>query len=327
MTKETRREKRRRERDERNAKREKRKKDRLRLGKPCDPLNPEAGSDPLRMYSRHSVFLQTHPLRDYWRFNPAFLICGGPSINDLDLTLLEHPAVCSIAVNNVAGHVRPKAFIYSDPTEKFHGGIFLNPGIMKFAPVPKLKNQIRLKNEKGEFEFSPLRVRDCPSVWGFERCSDFSPETFLTQPQAAWGCSRTCPDETKFEKVLFTPFLALRILHYLGVRKVFLLGMDFNMEPGERGYAFAQGRTKGAARSNNDHYRKVHFMLDCLKPVFDEAGFRVYNCNDKSHLSTFPHLSYESAIEYCHSLRPSEPYDLSKWYEKDPTKPAEEDKD
>ena len=311
------------EREERRAARAKRRAEkeasRAKLGTPSEIIEFEPNQDQLHTFDRNSVYLPSHPLRDYWRMNPAFLVCGGPSVKGVDISLLEDSRVCSIAVNNIAGFVKPKAFVYSDPTEKFHGGVFLNPGIMKFVPLPKLKNQVRLKDEDG-FRFAPVRVRQCPSVWGFERNSYFDPETFLIGEQAQWGCSKTCPDDTTFEKVLFTPFLGLRLLHYLGVRTVFLLGVDFDMSPGvEGGYAFNQARTKGAARSNNDHYRKVHKMFEALKPVFDEAGFNVYNCNNESRLSVFPYYPYEKAVEHCLEHHPDFPYDLSGWYEKDPS--------
>jgi hypothetical protein len=124
-------------------------------------------------------------------------------------------------------------------------------------------------------------------------------------------------------KVLFTPFIALRLLHYLGVRTVFLLGMDFFMTT-ENGYAFNQARTTGAAASNNEHYRIVNGMMHELRPYLEQSGMKVYNCNPKSRLSAFDYLPYAEAVTSCTALIPKKPWDLSLWYEKDPSNPKVE---
>lgn len=309
---ETPKQKRIRERNERRAK----------LGKVNPVVVLPPNTDPLKVYDRFDQV--THSIRDAWKLCPAFLVCGGPSVNEIDTTLLADPAVMSLAVNNVAAHVPVKAFVYSDPTEKFHGGLFLHPGIIKFAPRGKLKDQIRLKNDKGEFEFASVRVIDCPNVWGYDRNTRFVPSEFLTCEEASWGVNAgKHPDMAGRAKVLFTPFIALRLLHYLGVRTVFLLGMDFFMTT-DNGYAFNQARTTGAAASNNEHYRIVNGMMHELRPQLEQSGMKVYNCNPKSRLSAFDYLPYTDAVNSCTALIPKKPWDLSLWYEKDPSNPKVE---
>lgn len=307
--------------ERRNAREERKRKrieDRIKLGEPSPIIPLPPNTDPLRVCDRN--LLVNHAVRDAWKDCPAFVVCGGPSINLLDLNHLRDSRVMSIGVNNVAAYAPVKAFVYSDPTEKFHSSIFLNPGVMVFAPRPKLQNQLRTKVD-GKFKFATRRVCDCPNVWGYERESRFDPSTFLTDEIAQWGSN---PDKHESNrgraKVLFTPFLAMRLLHYLGVRTMFLLGMDFHMTPGPvGGYAFGQGRTSGAAASNNAHYRRVNGMMHELRPHLEKAGVEVFNCNPKSRLSAFPHVDYEEALRICRdSVPPAD--DLSGWYEKDPSK-------
>jgi len=316
-------------REERKAAREKKRSDKEeRLGKMPEQLIVPKGTDPLEVTTRY-LEPANHVLRDMWKHCPAFLVCGGPSINGLDLSPLRHPAVCSMGVNNVAGYAPVKSFVFSDPIEKFHHGIFLNPGIMKFAPHKKLNHRVRAKRPDGVFEFTRLRGGDFPNIFGFKRNSEWDPEQFLTSREASWGCGKVCAARLNRENVLFTPLLGIRLLHYLGVPRIYLLGVDFKMMSGETGgYAFNQGRTSGAASSNNIHYKRVNSMLIELRPVLEAAGLTVLNCNPESHCSAFDYYPYEDAVEDCLAMMPPEPYDLSGFYEKDQRKsPMEDDEE
>ena len=90
---------------------------------------------------------------------------------------------------------------------------------------------------------------------------------------------------------------ALRIIWELGIRTVFMIGVDLNMTQ-TKGYAFAEGRHKGAVNNNTATYKKMMTeYFPQLKPVFDTAGFKIYNCNPDSALKTFDFLPYAEAIE------------------------------
>lgn len=308
-----RRQERKKRKEERAKRRERKAEERKLLGVEREPITPIAGTDPLKFYDRKSQTLHTYPFRDFLHSVPgAFLICGGPSVNKLDLTLLDDPRIFSMGVNNVAGHIRGiKAMTFSDPTEKFSGHVMLNPGIMKFVPVPKLKNQIRLKNpDDGKFYWGPYRLRDCPNVWGFQRKSEFKPSEFLDGEGAMWG-----GEFDSNRKILYTPYLAYRLLYHFGIRNIYLLGVDHIMKP-EQGYAFGQGRTEGAATSNNKHYQIINEGMKQLRPFFEGKGLRVFNCNPDSHCPVWDYVPYETAVEACKQHLPEWPLDLSGFYEK-----------
>lgn len=275
-------------------------------------------TDPLRTYNYQKQQLNFHPLRGLWKTIPAgFLVCGGPSLKRLDLEPLKRRGIVSMGINNVAGFAPVRAMTFSDPPEKFHHGIHLDPTIMKFVPISKLGKRVRAKKPDGTFAFTALNVRDCPNVFGYSRDSEWMPEEFFTRESATWGCGASCETRTGHPKVLFTFFLGLRLLHYLGLRRVYLLGADFAMLSGETGgYAFDQARTKDAASGNNNSYHVASAMCDELKPTFEKDGFEVFNCFRESGLTTFDYVSYEDALNYCLTVMPSEPYDLQGWYEK-----------
>ena len=272
--------------------------------------------DPLIMFTRHK---EPATLKDMWRNTAGFLVCGGPSLKQLDLEPLRERGIVSLAVNNVAGWAPVRAMTFSDPAEKFHHGIFLDPAMMKFVPTPKLKEHIRVKMPDGSFKPSNLRVRDCPNVWAYKRDCFWTPESFLDQDGATWGNNNKGVAKTGREKLLFTFFLGLRLLHYFGVRRVYLLGVDFGMDPragDHENYAFGEERWKGACASNNNSYRTANKWCHEMRPHLDATGWQIYNCNAHSKLTAFEHVPYETALTDCRGHTPAEPFDLVGWYRK-----------
>jgi len=90
--------------------------------------------------------------------------------------------------------------------------------------------------------------------------------------------------------------VAIRIMAMLGVRTIFLVGADFNMDS-KKPYAFDQEKHDGGARSNNNAYKALNSFFNVLKPHFNAINLNVYNTNPDSGLKTFDHIPYEQAIE------------------------------
>lgn len=240
----------------------------------------------------------------------GFLVCGGPSAKELDLSLLEQRGIWSMAVNNMAGYFKPNCFVCSDPPSKFSDGIWLDPGVMKFVPVPKLiKKRGRLRRKVGE-AFQSLEINgehlsacDCPNTWGFERRAWFQPdETFFTDESASWGNHNAGCNRTGLEKTVCTMLLGIRLLFYMGVRTLYLCGVDLHMNPNAdllNNYAFPEERDRGAIQSNNEQYRIVNKWLCEMQEsgIFARFGMEIYNCNENSALEAFPHVPYNLALQ------------------------------
>lgn len=279
--------------------------------------------DPLFVYDRNAV--RTDALRGSLAGRAAFLVCGGPSLKTLDLTRLQRRGVWSMGVNNVAGMAPVDSFVCSDPPTKFSDAIWMDPKIRKFVPLPKLsrhgRGKIRLKRE-GEFVDTHLKTMDCPEIWAFDRRSWLAmDDTFFTEPSAAWGNQKDgierlgLPDG---DRVAMTMLLGIRLLYYLGARVIFLLGVDFYMDPKAKlrdNYAFGQERDMSAITSNNRHFQIVSKVLTDLRPVFERFGLYVFNCNPISRLRAFDHVPYDEAIEACAKDVQEFP-DLEGWYQK-----------
>jgi len=293
------------------------------LGRHQELINVPINEDSLQIFDRNANLIPVSPLKNlWWPANGAFLVCGGPSINKLPYKMLADPRVMSIGVNNVAGWVPVKAQTFSDPTEKFSGHTLLNPGIMKLVPVPKLKNQIRLKHpDTGEFVWGPLRLRDCPNVFAFQRKTIFEPARFLEDTLCHWG-----GEFAGHKKILYTPFLAYRLLVHFGIKNIFLLGVDHMMDE-DSGYSFPQDRHTGAIKSNNRHYQIINEALRMLRPYFEAKGVNVYNCNPDSHCPAWDHVPFDQAFETCVSMIPPHPLNLSGWYNKNGDGKSREDDD
>lgn len=289
--------------------------------------------DSLYVFDRERA--PTTALRDILANTPTFLLAGGPSTRQLDLTQLARRGIFSMAINNMAGHFRANAFVCSDPPSKFHNGIWLDPGIMKFVPLPKLtekprRSGLREKRSDGSFHFIRLPqddnrclcVKHCPNVWGFGRRTWWAyDDTFFSDPDATWGNGKDGLARTGNPTTFNTMLLALRLLYYMGSRRIFLVGVDFKMSATDS-YVFAQTKP-GVAQDNADcnarQYSVVNYGLTMMANagVFQRAGLEIFNCNQNSGLRAFPYVPYDLAIKDALKNFPPEPFDLSGWYEKD----------
>ena len=284
--------------------------------------NGPAWRDPLVMLDKQRNVV-SDSLRDLLAGHSAFLVCGGPSANELPLEHLNTRGIWSLAVNNAAAHprFRPNAFICADPPSKFSSSIWLDPGIMKIIPTPKLdRKRGKLRRRVGE-QFVALErtTMDCPNVWAFQRDSWLSPDdTFFQFPGACWGNHDIGVQKTNQPKTVCTMLLAIRIMYFLGARRIYLVGVDFRMTP-ELGYSFNQARDEGACSSNNRQFVVVNQWLCEMqkKDVFGRFGLQIFNCNPTSGLRAFPFAPFEDAITEARGVVETAP-DCRQYYDPSP---------
>lgn len=291
-----------------------------RLRRMSNEIPPLAGlpanEDPLLIFDREKKRIG-HVFRNWWSPHAGFIVGSGPSLAETPIEFLADRGICSIGINNAAGYARTSAMVCADPPEKFHHGIWLDPKVLKFVPHGKMWKRIRAKRRDGSLAYTALRVADCPSVIGYARGATWEPAKFLSHEEATWGRGTDDAKAQQKPKVLFSFFIALRLMHYLGVRRIYLIGVDFGMRPGTS-YAFDQWRSQGEIDTNNERYRNAAAMCAELRPHLEQAGVQVFNTNPNSHLGAFPHIPLERAVADAGQLVPGEPFDLSGWYEKKP---------
>jgi ADP-heptose:LPS heptosyltransferase len=234
----------------------------------------------------------------------AFLICGGPSFGALDHAQLRQPGILTMGVNNSAKTFRPNLWTFVDGPDHFLRSIFLDPAILKFCPIKQANG--RLFNGDA-WRYLDTTVGQCPATLFYHRHCGWNSKTFLAEPTICWGNDGAPKTEPGHPPPPPPPggwggrsvmLVAIRLLHYLGVRRIFLLGADFKMSETQR-YHFEQARAAGSISGNNDTYAKLNKRFAEARPIFEAAGLTILNCNPDSGLTAFPFCDFKSAISDC----------------------------
>jgi len=244
---------------------------------------PQKVSDSLTLYNSLS---QPVNLSNLYKGSSAFLICGGPSFNKIDKSKLSNAGFVTMSVNNSVKNYRPNLWTCVDNPGNFIKSIWLDPKITKFAPINNINKTI-FDNEK--WQDTNVTLTDCPNTMFYERNGKFDPNTFLTENTFNWGNSRENGGNRSVMLV------AIKLLYYMGIRNIYLLGVDFKMNS-EYTYSFNQKRSDSSVKGNNSTYNELKKRFTKLRPIFEDAGLYVHNCNLESELKAFPFVKFEEAI-------------------------------
>lgn len=245
-------------------------------------------------------------LGDIYRGQSAFLILGGPSFGTLiggesefkgkrvsNRELLNGPGFVTMATNNAPRTFRPNLWTMVDDPGNFIKSIWLDPKITKFVPFDHAEKRI-FDNEA--WKDMDVLTGECPNVHFYRRNEHFAPNQFLTESTFNWGEHSDSVDAVGNKGGRSVMLVALKLLYYLGIRKVFLLGCDFKMDDKTK-YHFDQDRTASSQKGNNSTYNILKTRFEALLPEFEKAGLKVFNCNLESDLKVFPTIPFEEAIQ------------------------------
>lgn len=232
-------------------------------------------------------------LRDSWKGATVFLCCGGPSLAQLDLSLLQQRGIMIAAVNQVAAtHVRPHVAITVDKTARFHSSIWSDSAILKIARYQTRDDRIA-ERHGDDWKATGPAARDCPSTLFYKASTGFDAATFLKAGSVVWGGTTKLHGRQRETRNVM--LAALRLLYWLGARRVVLLGCDFHMQPGQS-YAFEDPKNSSAAGYNNNTYSILDQWFHELQPHFQAAGYHVCNATPGSHLTAFDQVEYLDAV-------------------------------
>jgi hypothetical protein len=245
-------------------------------------------------------------LSDIYRGCSVFFLGAGPSLRESDLSVLRARGMLTCAVNNAAAVFRPQLWVSVDDPCNFVDVIWRDPGILKFVPCEHFERSIIVRDRDRTLHVSSERVANMPAVFGFHLNTSFQPEKWLFEDTINWGNDACTPDLDGNTGGRSVMFVALRLLFYLGVRRVYLLGCDFRMTFEGPNYAFEQARSRAAVHNNNCTYRILNRRFQHLKPYFEAAGFEVFNCTAVSHLAAFPYRSLDDALTEATASVPQE---------------------
>ena len=223
---------------------------------------------------------------DMYRGKSAFLILGGPSFSKIDKTKLNKAGVLTMGVNNSIKSYRSNLWISVDNPTHFIKSIWLDPKITKFVPYSHSEKTL-FDNEI--WKDTNIKVGECPNIWFYKRNEHFQADQFLFEDTVNWGNHK---DHGGGRSVMLA---AIRILFYLGIRNIYLLGCDFKMDENAK-YHFDQDRAEGSIKGNNSTYKLLIERFTILKPIFEANGLQIFNCNPDSDLKVFPFVDLDKAI-------------------------------
>jgi hypothetical protein len=261
-------------------------------------------------------------LAGFYKGRSAFLVLSGPSLNQLDLTQLSRRGIVTMGVNNSWSVHRPTLWTGVDDPGRFIDVGWKDPGILKFVPVCHWGRKLRVQAADGTMRDSVFRVAQMPSVLFYRRVNHFDHERFLTADSVPWGNEAQHADSLGIKGKRSVMLAALRVLHHLGFRTVYLVGCDFRMAD-DRKYAFAETREAAAIRHNNALYDALTRRFEALLPHFERHKFRVVNCSPGSELAVFERMSFDEAVAAA-SAECGKPITTQGWYTPIEKKPAAE---
>ena len=263
----------------------------------------------LRLYTADFDNVSLH---NFYRGRQAFLILSGPSLKQHDLSQLTRRGIVTMGVNNSWAVHRPNLWTCVDDPGRFIDTGWKDPGILKFVPMALWNKRLRIQRPCGTLAPSAFRVRQMPSVLFYRRSEHFDPRRFLDEDVICWGNPGSTVDALGIKGKRSVMLVAIRLLHYLGFRKVYLVGADFRMAP-DRKYAFDERRSEQAIRHNNALYEALDKRFHALRPQFEKARFQVFNCTPDSGLTAFDFMPYEQAVEAA-AKECSKPVNTQGWY-------------
>ncbi len=254
------------------------------------PNNKDKVSDEKIMFitSNHNRI----DIRNHFSDQSIFIICNGPSLvnNGYDLSLLKQPGVMTFGMNNGPKTIRSDLWTCVDDPQRFIKSIWLDPKIMKFVPFTFMNTMLF---DSDKWEVTNIRVKKCPNVLFYTRNEKFDKKTFMFEPGFNWGNSK----QNGGCRSVMLP--ALKICYILGFKKIYLMGVDFDMSS-EYKYHFPEQRANGAIKNNlNTYDRLKNEYLPFINDEFGKCGIKIFNCNKSSKLDIFPYCDYNDAINEC----------------------------
>jgi hypothetical protein len=258
-------------------------------------------------------------LKGWYKNQAAFLLLSGPSLASFPLTRLAEPGVVTFGVNNSWAVWKPRYWVSVDSPSSFVDVYWKDPSIVKLVPFGHQDKFLSFKDSHGYFQQSAFKPRLISSVLYFKGSTTFNHRTWLDEEIVTWGHTgdrkTKAPDSLGDYGGRSVMLAALKLMYWLGFRRVFLLGCDFQMAEGDqiKNYAFDQWRHPGSVKGNNQTYHLLEKRFEAMRSRFRNAKFEVFNCNAQSGLRAFPFRDFETCMDEVTRI-PSQRVDTEGWY-------------
>ena len=195
----------------------------------------------------------------------AILIGGGPSFASVDHAVIRRTGLMTMTLKDSVKTYRSDLWLGVESPAKFDRSIWTDPLITKFVRARHAAHH-RVRTGSNVVIYHPSED------WYRERI--FAPDNTITWYNELGGGARTSMME------------ALRVLFLLGIRTLHLFGVDFHQSRAY-GYHHPAPGYRHRVEGNNRLYRHLSERLEQLRPLLEQAGLTVYNCNQASLLDVF----------------------------------------
>lgn len=275
-------------------------------------------NDQLRVYTADEAEVD---LSNWYRGRHVILLCNGPSLGDMDLTPLAQPGVMTAGINNGWVIWRPHLWFCVDDPANFIDVGWKDPTITKFAPLGKITKRLKVKLPDGGFRWSKYLANQMPSCFFFPRNERFHRDLFFTQNSVNWGChsKKQCSEGIQSQRSVMLS--AVRLLTWLGFKRIVLVGADFRMSHNAQNYAWKQARNEGSVKNNTKTYAALNERFRALHPGLLEQGIEIYNATPNSGLTAFPSMEWNRAVNEA-AAECRKQVDTEGWYDVKLKEPA-----
>lgn len=204
-------------------------------------------------------------LEDRFPGQAGALICGGPSFRNVDPSRIRSSGMVTMALNNSIRSYRSDLWLGVDPPlSQFDPTIWRDPRVLKFIPARRVEEAVSL---------------GAVNAAVYKRCDRWCSERIFVPAEPLQDSRRGDGGRTSMVD-------ALRVLFVLGVRKIYLFGVDFHQSR-SHGYHYPVPGYERRIAANNRLYERMIRRLERMRPIMEAAGLEIYNCNPESHLEVF----------------------------------------
>lgn len=210
------------------------------------------------------------PLWRRYNTSKAILVCGGPSMNSIDLSKLRGPGKTIIGLNNTYPKVYPDIWICADDPHCYNRHVFYEP-FMKI-----LRGGYNNRKVEGH------SIYTLPNVHYFDH--DKCKYVDLLD--------RVGKDTSKFVWHFDVFTVTINILLWMGFKELYLVGCDLSTEKGD--YHHGQKLSEKNREYNSSLYDKLYGYLSWLNNNRFRFGLNIYSMSPLSRINEkFEYVSIE----------------------------------
>lgn len=239
-------------------------------------------------------------LRGRFTGKSIFSMMTGPSLNSLDYKQLDSRFTFSIKRLPLS-HLKPTIWLCMEKQQDHSYKIWEDKTLIKIVTQEVYdKGYLQpqgpvIDGQESKTLFRMGHINKLKNVYWFKLAQAYKSATYFTEDKVQWGMDSERKDEHGIQGRRSIMLAHFRILHHLGFRRIYLLGVDFEMDRLQP-YSYDRIKAPGAVAQNNLLYESLQIRLATLYPLMLQNGLEVFNCNPDSKLKVFPYMSYEDAL-------------------------------